>query len=83
MEKITIQSPYDMHLHLRDENMLKLVGPLSSQTFAGAIIMPNLVPPVDTKEVVVAYKRRFLNKQKVFSLMQDSILEFLQLIQKN
>lgn len=58
MEKITIQSPYDMHLHLRDENMLKLVGPLSSQTFAGAIIMPNLVPPVDTKEAVVAYKRR-------------------------
>jgi dihydroorotase len=44
--------------------MLKLVGPLSSQTFSGAIIMPNLVPPVDTKEAVVAYKQRILEATK-------------------
>ncbi len=47
-----------MHLHLRDEDMLKTVAPLSSRDFAGAIIMPNLVPPVDTKEALLAYKER-------------------------
>lgn len=49
-----------MHLHLRDEAMLNLVGPLSSDTFSGAIIMPNLVPPVSTKEALLAYKSRIL-----------------------
>ncbi len=58
MQTITIKSPFDMHLHLRDEEMLKLVGPLSAETFSGGIIMPNIVPPVDTKEAVIAYKNR-------------------------
>ena len=60
METITLHSPFDMHLHLRDNDMLKLVAPLSSQTFSGGIIMPNLVPPVDTKEAVIAYKNRII-----------------------
>jgi dihydroorotase len=47
-----------MHLHLRDEEMLQTVAPLSSNSFAGAIIMPNLVPPVTTKEALIAYKDR-------------------------
>ena len=64
METITLKSPFDMHLHLRDEDMLKLVAPLTSKTFAGAIIMPNLVPPVDTKEAVIAYKQRILEATK-------------------
>ena len=58
MKQITIKSPFDMHLHLRDNDMLELVAPLSSETFAGAIIMPNLVPPVDTKEAIIAYRQR-------------------------
>jgi len=60
MKKITLYSPFDMHLHLRDDDMLSLVAPLTSQTFAGAIVMPNLVTPVDTKEAVIAYKNRIL-----------------------
>ncbi len=55
---ITLNSPLDMHLHLRDEDMLNTVAPLSSRDFAGAIVMPNLVPPVDTKEALLAYKER-------------------------
>ena len=58
MKKITLTSPFDMHLHLRDNDMLTLVAPLTSKTFAGAIVMPNLVPTVDTKESVIAYKNR-------------------------
>ncbi|MGB5866381.1 MAG: dihydroorotase [Arcobacteraceae bacterium] len=60
MKKITLTSPFDMHLHLRDNDMLNLVAPLTSKTFAGAIVMPNLVPVVDTKEAVIAYKNRIL-----------------------
>ena len=55
---ITINSPLDMHLHLRDEDMLKTVAPLSAKYFAGAIVMPNLVPPVTTIEDVLSYKER-------------------------
>jgi dihydroorotase len=64
LKTITLKSPFDMHLHLRDENMMKLVAPLSSKNFAGAIIMPNLVPPVDTKEAVIAYKKRIQEATK-------------------
>jgi dihydroorotase len=41
--------------------MLKNIAKSSASTFSGAIIMPNLVPPVSTKEEVVAYKQRILN----------------------
>jgi len=50
----------DMHLHLRDGEMLENIAKSSASTFSGAIIMPNLVPPVSTKEEVVAYKQRIM-----------------------
>jgi len=49
-----------MHLHLRDEAMLDIVAPLTSDSFSGAIIMPNLVPPVSTREALLAYKARIV-----------------------
>ena len=55
---ITLYSPLDMHLHLRDGEMLKIVAPLSSHSFSGALVMPNLVPPVRTREMVKSYKTR-------------------------
>ncbi|MGB5918085.1 dihydroorotase [Arcobacter sp.] len=58
MEKFIINSALDMHLHLRDDDMLKLVGPLTSKSFAGALIMPNLLPPITTKEALLSYKQR-------------------------
>lgn len=51
-----IDSPLDMHLHLRQGAMLKNITPASSRLFAGAVIMPNLVPPVDHLERVLAYR---------------------------
>ena len=50
----------DMHLHLRDGEMLENIAKSSASTFSGAIIMPNLVPPVSTKEEVIAYKERIM-----------------------
>ncbi len=58
---IVLDAPLDMHLHLRDGRMLEVVGPLSAETFAGAIIMPNLVPPVDSLERLLAYRSRILD----------------------
>lgn len=49
-----------MHLHLREGDMLSLVAPLSAQSFAGAVIMPNLVPEVDSLERVVRYREAIL-----------------------
>lgn len=60
MKSHTLLMPMDMHLHLRDGVMLETVGPLSSYSFSGAVIMPNLIPPVTTREMVVEYKARIL-----------------------
>ena len=58
MKTHTLLMPLDMHLHLRDGVMLETVAPLSSYSFSGAVVMPNLVPPVTSKEEVLAYKER-------------------------
>jgi len=57
---ISLMMPLDMHLHLRDDDMLKVVAPLTSYTFSGALVMPNLVPPVTTKEMVKSYRHRII-----------------------
>ena len=64
MKTFTINSPFDMHIHFRDDNMLKVVAPLSSSTFSGGIIMPNLVPPLSSKNEVIAYKNRIMDAIK-------------------
>lgn len=58
METITLDRPLDMHLHLRDGEMLKLTAPLTADYFAGAVIMPNLVPPVDSADSLCSYRER-------------------------
>jgi len=60
MKTHTILMPLDMHLHLRDGIMLENVAPLSAYPFSGAIVMPNLVPPVTSLEDVKAYKERIM-----------------------
>ncbi len=57
-QRLTLHNPLDMHLHLRDEAMLHNIAKPSAESFSGAIVMPNLVPPVTTKEAVIAYKER-------------------------
>ena len=56
MAPFQLQSPLDMHLHLREGELLSLVAPLSARTFAGAVIMPNLVPPVDNATRLDSYR---------------------------
>jgi dihydroorotase len=58
--QITLATPDDWHLHLRDGAMMEGVLPHSARDFARAIIMPNLVPPVVTGDQAAAYRDRIL-----------------------
>ncbi|MEM8749324.1 MAG: dihydroorotase [Pseudomonadota bacterium] len=60
MQTLTIPTPDDWHLHLRDGAMLEGVIGDSARHFARAIIMPNLVPPVVRGDQAVAYRERIL-----------------------
>ncbi|WP_017444577.1 dihydroorotase [Gayadomonas joobiniege] len=60
MNKITIQTPDDWHLHLRDGAMLQETVPASARCFNRAIIMPNLVPPVTNADMLNNYRERIL-----------------------
>ncbi|WP_292664517.1 dihydroorotase [Nitratifractor sp.] len=61
MTEIYLHGPLDMHLHLRDGEMLRTVAPLSAHSFSGALIMPNLVPPITDGDMLRAYRRRILD----------------------
>ena len=80
---ITLNSPLDMHLHLRDEAMLDIVAPLTSDSFSGAIIMPNLVPPVSTREALLAYKARIVKASNNDAFTPYMTLFLNLLIRKN
>lgn len=58
--QLTIRRPDDWHLHLRDGAVLKGVLPWTARSFARAIVMPNLVPPVVTARDAAAYRDRIL-----------------------
>ncbi|MCU0329910.1 MAG: dihydroorotase [Candidatus Kapabacteria bacterium] len=53
---ITLSSPLDMHIHFRQDAMLDLVAPLSALHFAGGVIMPNLIPPVNSVDRLLWYR---------------------------
>jgi dihydroorotase len=54
--QIKLNSPLDMHLHIRQDEMLENVARYTSKDYSGAIIMPNLQPPVTNKELVLKYR---------------------------
>jgi len=56
-----LDSPLDMHVHLRQGEMLKTVTRYSSSLFSGAVIMPNLIPPVTSLERALAYRNEIEN----------------------
>jgi len=58
--RITIRRPDDWHLHVRDGEMLKAVLPHTAKEFGRAILMPNLVPPVRSREQAIAYRERVM-----------------------
>ena len=60
MNKLTIITPDDWHLHLRDTPFMEAVVNDTARQFGRAIIMPNLQPPVRTCAEAMAYRERIL-----------------------
>jgi dihydroorotase len=56
--RIEITRPDDWHVHLRDGPALAAVVAATANTFARAIVMPNLKPPVTTVDAAAAYRER-------------------------
>ena len=52
---LTLSSPLDMHVHLRQDAMLRFTAPYTARDFAAAVIMPNLQPSVTTLEQFLDY----------------------------
>jgi len=57
---LTITTPDDMHVHLRDDDALAITVPATAKSFARAIVMPNLRPAVTTVKQALAYRDRIL-----------------------
>ena len=58
--ELILRQPDDWHIHLRDDDALKITVPHAAQQFARAIVMPNLRPPVTTVDAAAAYRERIL-----------------------
>jgi dihydroorotase len=59
-DRLVIRRPDDWHVHFRDGEMLKAVAAYTARSFARAIVMPNLDPPVTTAAAAEAYRERIL-----------------------
>jgi dihydroorotase len=57
---LAIRRPDDWHVHLRDGALLAAVLPFTSRSFARAIVMPNLSPPVCSVADAAAYRARIM-----------------------
>jgi dihydroorotase len=58
LQSITITTPDDWHLHVRDGAAMAAVVPDTARQFARAVIMPNLKPPITTTAQAMAYRDR-------------------------
>ena len=61
---ITLQNPLDMHIHLREGEILKSVLNFSAKYFSGVLAMPNLKIPLDDTNSVLKYKKEIENTAK-------------------
>jgi len=59
-DRLTITRPDDWHLHLRDGAVLEYTVPATARVMQGAIIMPNLQPPVMNAAQAHDYRERIL-----------------------
>jgi dihydroorotase len=55
--RLTIPAISDMHVHLRQDELLKDVAPFTDRCCAYAVVMPNLMPPITTVERLMDYRK--------------------------
>ena len=76
-DRLTLIRPDDWHIHLRDGEVLSNTVADAGRTFARAIIMPNLVPPVRTGQQAAAYRERILAARPSGSAFEPLMVLYL------
>lgn len=76
-DRITLLRPDDWHIHLRDGTVLPHTVADVARTFARAIIMPNLVPPVRNTVEADGYRQRILAARPAGSQFQPLMVLYL------
>lgn len=71
-DKLTILKPSDMHIHLRQGDMLGTAVRDASEWFCRGVVMPNTLPAVNSPEAVIRYR----NEIKELSDSFDPIMTF-------
>ena len=77
IDRLTLLRPDDWHIHLRDEALLPRTVADAARTFARAIIMPNLVPPVRNAAEAEQYRQRILDARPAESSFQPLMVLYL------
>lgn len=77
IDRLTLLRPDDWHIHLRDGALLGRTVADASRTFARAIIMPNLVPPVRNAAEAQQYRQRILDARPSQSSFQPLMVLYL------
>ncbi|CAM2813072.1 dihydroorotase [Helicobacter felis] len=77
---ITLHNPLDMHLHLREGDLLKQVLPFSAKCFSGAVVMPNLTTPITNTTLALEYAQEIQGLSHNFTpfvalYLQESLSE--------
>ena len=76
-DRLTLLRPDDWHIHLRDGAVLPHTVGDVARTFARAIIMPNLVPPVRNAAEADQYRQRILDARPAESSFQPLMVLYL------
>lgn len=77
IDRLTLLRPDDWHIHLRDGALLPRTVADAARTFARAIIMPNLVPPVRNAAEAEQYRQRILDARPAESSFQPLMVLYL------
>ena len=77
IDRLTLLRPDDWHIHLRDGALLPRTVADAARTFARAIIMPNLVPPVRNAAEADQYRQRILDARPAESSFQPLMVLYL------
>ncbi len=77
IDRLTLLRPDDWHIHLRDGAVLQHTVADAARTFARAIIMPNLVPPVRNTAEADQYRERILSVRPAQSAFEPLMVLYL------
>ena len=74
---LTITSPDDFHVHLRDDALMAAVAPYTAKQFKRALVMPNLKTPITTVDQALQYESRIKKSLKSESHFQPLMTLYL------